>query len=209
MSVSATAASTPLGVRRARGLIAGLVAAFGALVAHVAAGGTVEVAPGLAVVAVAVPLGIVLTRADAVAPGRLLAVAGAAQLVGHLCLLMSPSGGGHSHHGGAAAGLGAAALPSVPMLAGHAAVALVVVGLTAGLDRAVLDLLAGLLVRLLPRIPGAVRPPGTTRTLALARPRVRRTRGVTATRSARGPPARPFHLRPAPLRGPRVSHASC
>lgn len=213
MSVSATTASTPpsraLRVRRARGLVSGSVAAFGALVAHLAAGGAVELVPGLVVLGVAVPLAVALTRADVVAPGRLLTVAATAQLVSHLCLLMAPSDAGHVHHGGTGAGAGAAMVPSVAMLAGHAAVALVVAALAAGLDRAVLDLLANLLVRLLPRIPGAVVVPALRRALVHGRPRVRRTHGLVATRSARGPPGALTPPPRMPLRGVRMSLAPC
>lgn len=145
-------------VVKVRGAVAGLVAAFGALVAHAFAGGSVEVVPGLVVLLVAIPLATVLTRADSVDVPRLAATAVAAQAVGHLCLMMTPSGGSdHAHHSvGEAAASNAATLD---MLVLHAAVALGTLAIAAGLDRALLDVVRAFVGWLLPLRGGPVALP--------------------------------------------------
>lgn len=184
-------------LRRIRGAGTGLLAALGALVAHLVAGGSVEPVPGFVVLAVVLPLGAALTRTDRVAPLRLLGLAATAQAVGHLCLLMAPTGAsagtaGTTSHAGHLAGhhhaSGGDWLPSAAMVAGHLAVALLVAGCAAGLDRALIDLLGGVLGRLLPRPVPRLHLPAPVRVTALATPRVRRTAGVRAVAPSRGPP---------------------
>lgn len=148
-------------VVKVRGAVAGLLAAFGALVAHAFAGGSVEVVPGLVVLLVALPLATVLTRADSVDVPRLAATAVAAQVVGHLCLMMTPSeGAAHAHHLAGAAGPSSASnAATLDMLALHAAVALGTVAIAAGLDRALLDVVRAFVGWLLPLRGGQVALP--------------------------------------------------
>ncbi|WP_377324215.1 hypothetical protein ACFJIY_05420 [Pimelobacter simplex] len=163
--------------RQVRGAVAGCVAAFGALVAHVAAGGSVELVPGLVVTAVALPMAVALTPGDAVGLPRIGATALVAQALGHLCLMMAPAGHphAHDHHAGPA--------PSLAMLALHALVAIATVAVAAGLDRAALDVVRAAAGWLLPLLLALPVPVVGYRARVLVR--VRRLRGRIAARVGR------------------------
>jgi len=182
--------------RQVRGAVAGCVAAFGALVAHVAAGGSVELVPGLVVTAVALPMAVALTPGDAVGLPRIGATALVAQALGHLCLMMAPAGHphAHDHHAGPAA-------PSLAMLALHALVVLATVAVAAGLDRAALDVVRAAAGWLLPLLLALPLPVVGYRARALVR--VRRLHGRLADRVGR--PRAPPRWRPA-LALPGAAH---
>ncbi|XBB67746.1 hypothetical protein ABFU82_00105 [Nocardioides sp. WV_118_6] len=168
--------------RQVRGAVAGCVAAFGALVAHVAAGGSVELVPGLVVTAVALPMAVVLTPGDAVGLPRIGATALVAQALGHLCLMMAPAGEhAHGHHAGTS--LAGPAAPSPAMFALHALVALATVAVAAGIDRAALDVVRAAAGWLLPLLLAVVAPVVGYRARVLVR--VRRLRGRLAVRTGR------------------------
>lgn len=188
MRPSAAAVGDARRLRRIRGVATGTLAALGALLAHLVAGGSVELVPGVVVLAVVLPLGWALTRVGRVAPGRLLALAAAAQALGHLCLLMAPAGAGSTAHAGHAGH--AVATPSAAMVAGHLLVALAVTAFAAGLDRALIDLLGGILARLTPLWAPALRAPATSRSAVLHGRQVRRATRDRDTAPSRGPPRR-------------------
>jgi hypothetical protein len=167
---------------QARGAIAGCVAAFGALVAHVAAGGSLELVPGLVVTAVALPLAVALTPRDAVDLPRLSGVALAAQALGHLCLMFAPTGH-HAHHPH-----GAGLAPA--MLGLHLLVVAATVAVAAGLDRAALDVVRAAVGWLLPLLVATA--PTVVRHRSRASAPVRRLRDRLARRVGRprAPPAR-------------------
>lgn len=174
-------------MRRLRGTSLGTLAALGALLAHLLAGGEVETVPGLVVLAIALPVGSLMVTPGRVAPARVLALAIGAQAVGHLTLSMAP--GGHAHaqaHSHAEQGAEASSLGG--MLLGHALVAATIAALACGLDRALINLLGGLLARLLPL--RAARPvvPAMRRLLSAHSAPVRRLAGVVAVAPTRGPP---------------------
>lgn len=169
--------------RQVRGTAAGCVAAFGALVAHVVAGGSVEPVPGLVVTAVVVPMSIVLTPGNAVGLPRIAATALVAQVLGHLCLMLAPSGAPAHAHGHAPGGAEGPVLPTPAMLALHALVALVTIVIAAGLDRAALDVVRAAAGWLLPLLLPVALP--TIGYRARAPRRVRRLRGRFATRPGR------------------------
>lgn len=198
MRPSAAAAGDARRLRRIRGAATGTLAALGALLAHLVAGGSVELVPGAVVLAVVLPLGWALTRVGRVAPGRLLALAAAAQALGHLCLLMAPAGHAgsamHAGHAGHAVGT-----PSATMVAGHLLVALAVTTFAAGLDRALIELLGGILARLAPLWAPALRVPATSRAAVPRSRQVRRTAGDRDTTPSRGPPR---GGRPSPVIAP-------
>ena len=176
--------------RRVRGAVAGCVAAFGALVAHVAAGGSVELVPGLVVTAVALPMAVALTPGDALGLPRIGATALVAQVLGHLCLMLAPAGHAHAHHAPGSGG----ATPSPAMLLLHAIVAVATVAVAAGLDRAALDVVRAAAGWLLPLLFAAVAAVVPHRARVLAR--VRRLRGRLAVRASRprAPPRASFAL---------------
>ncbi|MDQ6522557.1 hypothetical protein RB608_03050 [Nocardioides sp. LHD-245] len=185
--------------RRVRGAAAGGVAAFGALVAHVVAGGSVELVPGLVVTAVVVPMSIALTPGNAVGLPRIAATALVAQVLGHLCLMLAPSGAPvHAHGHGAGAVAEGPVLPTPAMLALHLLVAGGTVAVAAGLDRAALDVLRAAAGWLLPLLLPVALPTVGYRSRPLRR--VRRLRGRFATR-----PGRPR----APPRAAVVPSPSC
>ncbi|WP_370290989.1 hypothetical protein [Nocardioides sp.] len=181
------------GVAGVRGLGAGLVAALGALIAHVTGGGEVEVVPGLAVAACALPLGLLLVgrdgaRPQALSPPRLVLVAAAAQAVAHGSLMLAPTAGaGHEHHGAGGALAGAAGLGPA-MVAHHLLVALATVAVGAGLDRALVSLARAVLAAVLPRGPRAVSLPALRRLAAIGVARVLRPRALDAGARPRAPP---------------------
>ncbi|MBS4753556.1 hypothetical protein KG112_12145 [Nocardioides sp. zg-ZUI104] len=208
MTVAVPAAG--LRARRDRGIVAGLVASFGALVAHVAGGGDVELVSGLVVLAVTVPLAVLLARHDTTDLPRLVAVALVAQVVGHLCLMMSSSPAGHAHllpgppdtdaaaGAGSAAGSVPAALPAAlgiepRLVALHLAVAAITVAVAAGLDRVLLGLVRVLVGRLLPVLPRVLAVPVHHRPRLLTRVHRRASQVAYRVLAARGPPraARP------------------
>ncbi|WP_367919993.1 hypothetical protein, partial [Nocardioides ginsengisoli] len=163
---------------QARGALAGCVAAFGALVAHVAAGGSVELVPGLVVTAVALPLAVALTPRDAVDLPRLTGVALVAQALGHLCLMFAPSG---QHHHASGPGAGGAVTPA--MLGLHLLVVAATDAVAAGLDRAALDVVLAAVGWLLPLLLAV--SPGVVRHRSRALARVRRLHGRLAGRVGR------------------------
>ncbi|MEQ6903364.1 hypothetical protein [Nocardioides sp. YIM 152588] len=170
-----------------RGVAAGVVAAFGALVAHVASGGTVEVVPGLVALAVALPLGTAMTRRRVVDLRRLAVVAVAVQAAGHLTLMTKPAvasaeapSGAHALHAHGSGGIHPTAMVLL-----HLLVAVVTVAVAAGLDRAILVLVGELVARWLPRLVGAVRVPVRRQAHGVARRAVATVRacaGCGATR---------------------------
>ena len=178
---------------QARGAIAGSVAAFGALVAHVAAGGSVELVPGLVVTAVALPLAVALTPRDAVDLRRLTATALVAQALGHLCLMFAPTG--HHHHAS-----GSAAQPTPTMLTLHLLVVAATVAVAAGLDRGALDIVRAAAGWLLPLLMAVAS--GRVRNRSRAVARVRRLHGRIAGRVARprAPPRGVVPLAPCAVR---------
>lgn len=173
-----------------RAVVAASTASFGALVAHHLGGGHVELVPGLVVAAVTLPLALVLLgraeRPAALGVVRLAVVAGAAQAVGHVALMLAPgAGGGHEHHG-----LAGAAAPQPTMVDHHLAVALATVAVACGFDRALVAIVRALAARLLP----VVRDTGPVPALPVlaVRPRrvVRRPRLAIAAGGSRAPPLR-------------------
>lgn len=183
------------GAAGVRGVGAGLVAALGALVAHVTGGGEVELVPGLAVAACALPLGLLLVGRDGARPQaltlpRLVLVAAAAQAVAHGSLMLAPSAGaGHEHHGAAAGGAMAGAAGLGPaMVAHHVLVALATVAVGAGLDRALVALARVVLAAVLPRRPRSVSLPALRRVAAIVPARVLRPRVLDALARPRAPP---------------------
>ncbi|WP_436701577.1 hypothetical protein [Nocardioides sp. BYT-33-1] len=170
--------------RHVRGAAAGTVAAFGALVAHVVAGGSLELVPGLVVTVVVVPMSIALTPGNAVGLPRIAATALVAQTLGHLCLMLAPAGApahAHGHPGGAVEQ--GTMLPTPAMLALHALVAVATIVVAAGLDRAALDILRAAAGWLLPLLLPVALPAVGYR--ARVPHRVRRLRGRSATRPGR------------------------
>ncbi|MCR1784377.1 hypothetical protein KVF89_17680 [Nocardioides carbamazepini] len=180
--------------RRVRGVAAGSVAAFGALVAHVVAGGSLELVPGLVVTAVVVPMSIALTPGNAVGLARIAGTALVAQTLGHLCLMLAPSGApahAHGHAEGAAAA--GPVLPTLTMLGLHALVAVATIVIAAGLDRAALDVVRAAAGWLLPLLLAVALPVVGYRTRTTSR--VRRLRGRPAARPGR-PRAPPWGSAP-------------
>lgn len=178
------------------------MAAGGALCAHALAGGTIEPVPGLMVLAVAVPMATVLTRIGTVDVHRLFATALVAQLVGHLTLMMAPSGMQHAGHLGHAT---TAASPihalgfSDSMLLTHLAVAGATTAVAAGVDRAAVaaawSILGWLLLQNLRHGPVPVRLRSVLS--GIDRPVLSQTSRTPA--DPRGPPMPP-RLRLHPLR---------
>ncbi len=200
MSAQAAASAGGRRFRRARGIAAGLVASFGALVAHVAGGGSVETVPGLVVLGVTVPLAVLLSRPDVVDARRLTAIAVVAQGVGHACLMMAPAGHAHDHGhaatgavgavGTVGTGAGAATAPELLMVLLHLGVAAATIGVAAGVDRAMLDLVRALLGWLLPRFPRLLTLPVPHRGRAGGRVRLLASQVGHRAYGARGPPSR-------------------
>ncbi|TIC86784.1 hypothetical protein E8D34_11135 [Nocardioides sp. GY 10113] len=168
-----------------RGAAAGLVAAFGALVAHVASGGAIEVAPGVVAIAIALPLGTAMTRGRRADLRRLAVVAVAVQGAGHLTLMTTPGGAGgasavHEH--------GASGIHPTVMALLHLLVAVATVAVAAGVDRAILVLVGDLVARFLPRLRGSVSVPVRRVTHGVGRHAVATIRAAVGGLVARGPP---------------------
>ncbi len=202
MHASRTAAASGHRFRPARGLLAGLVAAFGALCAHVAGGGTVLVVPGLAVLAVALPLGVLLTPTGRVAVPRLALTALCAQAVGHLTLMMAPSGmhhHGHAHAAPERMGLLDAVGLTPSMALTHLAVVAATTAVAAGLDQAVVAAVRAFLGWLVLRLLDLVRLPVRGRQRVRAEGGAVRSQTARTAAEPRGPPVRRLHLA-SPLR---------
>lgn len=184
--------------RAARGLTAGLVAAFGALVAHALAGGSVTVVPGLAVVAVTLPLAIVSTRIGTVDVPRLAATAIVAQAVGHLTLMMAPAGVHQHAHAVGEPAMSAHALLPVPMVLTHLVVVLATTFVAAGMDRALVAAIWSALAWLLLPLLGQARVPHGVRARVRGVGLVARSQASGSTAAPRGPPRRGLHPHPSP-----------
>lgn len=205
MHAARTAVASGRRFRPARGLAAGLVAAFGALCAHVAGGGSVALVPGLAVLAVALPLATLLVRAGRVDVARLALIAFCAQAVGHLTLMMAPAQVHHHGHAHAAAGgmdlLDAVGL-SPSMASTHLTVVAATTAVATGLDRALVAAAWAVLGWLLLPLLGLVRLPVSLRRRVHADDVAVASQTVRATAVPRGPPVLARHLT-SPL---RVAH---
>lgn len=200
MSATRTAAASGRRFRPARGVLAGLVAAFGALCAHVAGGGTILLVPGLVVLGVALPLGIVLTRIGRVDVPRLALIAFCAQAVGHLTLMMAPSDlhhHGHAHQAAGGMGLLDAVGLTPSMALTHLGVVAATTAVAAGLDQAVVKavwaFLGWLVLRLLRLAALPVRGRQRVRTESAAV----RSQTVRSAAVPRGPPAGTHPLVPS------------
>lgn len=202
MSATSSAAASGRRFRPARGLVAGLVAAFGALCAHVAGGGTVMLVPGLAVLGVALPLSVLLTRVGRVDVPRLALTALCAQAVGHLTLMLAPNQMQHHGHEHAASGsmtlLDAVGLtPSMALT--HLAVVAATTAVAAGLDQALVAAVGAVLGWLVLRLLGLVRLPVRARQRVRAAGVVVRSQTERTAAEPRGPPVRRLDL-VSPLR---------
>lgn len=192
----ASATSAPVrgaGLRALRGLVTGGVAGIGALIAHLAAGGSVAVMPGLMVGLITLPVAVATARSDRAALPRITLVAVLAQAVGHYSLTMAPATPDHGHHGGSVG------MPAL-MLALHAAVAAATVMVALGFDRALVELARATLSRLfaMPAPLGVAVP--AARQTAVGRALVLRDRLTSGRVGARAPPGL---LSPSLLTAPR------
>lgn len=184
--------------RPVRGLVAGLVSAGGALSAHAFAGGSVDLVPGLMVLAVAIPMATTLSRVGTVDIHRLAATALVAQLVGHLTLMMAPSGmhqHGHAAHGGDAAAqtgaMGAMGLSPTMVLA-HLAVVAATTAVAIGLDRALIAAAWSVLGWLLLPSPGHTTLPIALRQHVPNRGMALSSQVERSAAEPRGPPSAPL-----------------
>lgn len=200
MHAFSAAAANGRRFRPARGVSAGLIAALGALGAHLLAGGSVALVPGLVVTAVALPLAVVLTRVGAVDVRRLALTAAAAQAVGHLTLMLAPSGPQHhDHHQAATSATGM--LPalglSASMLLTHLGVVVVTTAVAAGVDQAILALVWSVLGWLLLPLLGVLLLPVRHRRRIHTDVTVVPAQATTSTAAPRGPPLAALRLAPS------------
>jgi hypothetical protein len=190
----ASASSAPVrgaGLGALRGLVTGGVAGIGALIAHLAAGGSVAVMPGLMVGLIILPVAVATARSDRAALPRITLVAVLAQAVGHYSLTMAPATPDHGHH---------VAGTTLLMLALHAAVAAATILVALGFDRALVELARATLSRLfaMPALLGVAVP--AARQTAVGRALVLRERLTSGRVGARAPPGL---LTPSLLTAPR------
>lgn len=205
MSATRAAAASGRRFRPARGLVAGVVASFGALCAHVAGGGTVLLVPGLVVLGVAVPLAVALTPSGRVAVPRLALTAFCAQAVGHLTLMMAPTGmhhHGHAHHAAGGMTLLDAVGLTPSMALTHLGVVAATTAVAAGLDQAVVAAVGALVGWLVLRLLGLLRLPVRERQRVRAERGAVRSQTVRTAAEPRGPPVRRIDL----IAPPRLAH---